>query len=170
MANKILLSLVLILMSFLFFIKLTGEGNIKTIEIFAVGFIAFGFLSVFNNLGKGNRGLLFISSSLFVIGFIIMIVHSSEIHSYENFTFASLLVSVGSSFLILYIDNPRVKAFIYSASLLLVLGFLAAANSSLLGIVPLANRYCNSLLNVYPVFIIISLVMIIFNNRTRADK
>ena len=170
MANKVLLSVTLMLMGFLFFLNLTGASDIKRIEIFAVGFIAFGFLSVFNNLGKGNRGLLFVSSSLFVIGFIIMIVYSSEIYSYEQFTFASLLVSVGASFLILYIDNPRVKAFFYTAALLLVLGFFAAYNSSLLGIVPLANRYCNSLLNVYPVFIIISLVMIVFNDRKRTDN
>ena len=161
MGNKIVLSLVFTLSGFLFFLNLFGAVNMERIEIFGISFILFGIISVFSNIGKNKRGLLFLSSCLFILGCIITFVHNSEIYNYQEITFSAVLVIIGSGFLILYFDNPNVKAFMYSSILLLTFGMLTVHKSNLFGIAPIANRYCNSLLNVWPIFIIISLVLIL---------
>ncbi len=165
MHNKILLSAVLIFTGLMFFLNLVGAVTMERIEIFAIAFIIYGFFAVLFNIGKGKRGTLFIASSLFIIGCIITIINNYEIYNYEQLTFSAVLVTVGASFFTLYIDNPKVKAFMYSSVLLLAFGLLTAHKFTLLGIAPIANRYCNALLNVWQVFVIISLVLILLKNK-----
>jgi len=161
MNNKLLLSAVLIFTGFMFFLNLVGAITMERIEIFAISFIIYGFFAVLFNIGNGKRGTLFIASSLFIIGFIITIISNSEIYNYEQLTFPTVLITVGSSFFILFIDNPKVKVFMYSSVLLLAFALLTAHKFTLLGIAPIANRYCNALLNGWQVFVIISLVLIL---------
>ena len=161
MHNKILLSAVLIFTGFMFFLNLVGAVTMERIEIFAIAFIIYGLVAVLLNIGKGKRGILFIASSLFIIGCIITILYNSEIYNYEKITFSAVLITIGASFLVLYIDNPKVKAFMYSSVLLLAFGLLTAHKFTLLGVAPIANRYCNALLNVWQIFVVISLVLIL---------
>jgi hypothetical protein len=170
MGNKIILSLVLLFTGFLFFLNLVGAIEMRRIEIFGIAFIVFGFTIVLFNIGTGKRGTLFISAGLFIIGCIITFIHNSEIYNYDQITFSAVLITLGSSFLILYFDNPKVKAFLYSAVLLIVFGMLTAHQFNLLGIAQIANRYSNALLNFWQIFVIISLVLILLKKSKPGSK
>ena len=83
------------------------------------------------------------------------VINNYEILKPSSAIFASILFITGSSFIILFIDNTKEKAFLYSGILLLAVSYSVITVFKNLEIIKTANSLSNLVLDYWPVFLLL---------------
>ena len=108
----------------LILLKITGIVNLNNIELLSYLFIFFGLSYTFNSLGNNRRGLLFISTVIFLIGLVLFIISNFEIQRLSGLIVPSSLMIIGIGLLMTYIDGNHVTPLFILSLLLIVAGII----------------------------------------------
>lgn len=114
---QIIVIIVLIILAAEILLKLFGVLSLSSNEIFGYVFFIYGISSVFISLGKNQKGVLFIGSLIFSIGFILLIISNFEILDTNSIVFPSTMFVIATGFLILFFDESANKVFLILASI-----------------------------------------------------
>ena len=126
---QIIVIFVLILLAVEILLKLFGIINLSSNEIFGYAFIIYGISSVSISFGKNHKGVLFIGSLIFSIGFILITISNFEILNTNSIVFSSVFFCIATGFLILFLDEPQNRVFIFLSSVFFIIAFAAAIYS-----------------------------------------
>lgn len=128
---QIIVIFVLIFLAIEILLKLFGVINIGSNEIFGYAFFIYGISSVSISFGRNHKGVLFIGSLIFSIGFILLIISNYEILNTNSIVLPSTLFVLAVGFLILFFDDLKNKSFLTLSSIFFVISiFTAIYNSS----------------------------------------
>lgn len=128
---QIIVIFVLIFLAVEILLKLFGIINLSSDGIFGYAFFIYGISSVSISFGKNHKGVLFIGSLIFSIGFILLIISNFEILNTNSIVLPSTLFVLAVGFLILFFDDLKNKSFLTLSSIFFVVSiFTAVYNSS----------------------------------------
>ncbi len=139
------------------FLKIFGLIYLNINEIFGYAFVLFGISAVFLMFGQNRRGILFIGSTIFLIGLLIIVIYNFDIIRTNAIVIPALLFILGISFLVLFVDDGKNKNTLY----LFLIFSLAGLVITLLGGTITLNRFFNSIVDVIAEFWFIILLAII---------
>ncbi len=125
-----------------------------------------GLASVHLSLKTNRRDFLFLFTVVFLIGIILITSSYFEIIESRGLVFSSILFITGSGLLILFIDNPVEKKFLYSGVTLVLTGIASVTFLMEFGIAGLANKLGNAAEDFWPVILTLS-GLVLFLNRNR---
>lgn len=163
--SKILLAAGLIIIGILSLLRLLGVFSFST-EIAGAYFLLFyGLVFVSANLGKDNRGMLFLGAVIFIAGVVLFVIFYYEILSPIKTLLPSILFAVGSGFLILYIDNKNEKVFLIVAIILYLASFLLIKLTDSFPAINYANRIAFVILELWPVLILLLGISLLINRK-----
>jgi len=128
---QIIVIFILIFLAVEILLKLFGVINLSSDEIFGYAFFIYGISSVSISFSKNHRGILFIGSLIFCIGFILLIISNFEIMNTNAIVFPSTLFVLATGFIILFFDDLENKTFLFLATIFFVIAvFTAIYNGS----------------------------------------
>ena len=119
--HQSIISYLLILLLVLILLKITGFIIIHNSELLGYVFIFFGLSYVFSSFGNNRRGVLFISTVIFLIGVALFIISNLEIQQLSKIIVPASLMIIGIGLLMTYIDGNQMTYI-----LILLLLFMAA--------------------------------------------
>jgi hypothetical protein len=114
-----IISYLLTFLLILILLRIIGIINLNNIELLSYLLIFFGLSYTFNSFGKNRRGLLFISTVLFLIGLVFFIISNFEIQQMSKIIVPSSLMIIGIGLFMTYLDGNHV-IFVFILSLLLI--------------------------------------------------
>jgi len=98
---------------------------LSTGEITGIVLGLYGLSTVYTSFGNGERGLLILGVIAFLTGVILVVKFYYGILNDFALVFTSVLFIGGAILLILFIENTKVKAFLYSGLAITVLSILS---------------------------------------------
>lgn len=136
-----------------FLLKAMGVISAPDEMILSYLFMLYGILIVYFCFGSPAKASLFTGSVSFFVGVALFITNNFEITSPNLLAFPTLLLILVMSFLMMYIDSPKNRVFLYSSLLLAT----ASAAAILLLKDTLVFGFINHLLaSYYPAVLIIT--------------
>lgn len=129
-------------------------------------FLLQGLASVHLSFKTNRRDFLFLFTVVFLIGIILITSSYFEIIESRGLVFSSILFIAGSGLLILFIDNPVEKKFLYTGVTLVLTGIASVTFLMELGVAGLANKLGNAAEDFWPVILTLS-GLVLFLNRNR---
>jgi hypothetical protein len=109
---------------FLILLKITGLINIHSVELLGYVFIFFGLSYVFNSFGNSRKGVLFISTVIFLVGVVLVIISNFEIQQLSKIIIPSLLMIIGIGLLMTYIDGDQLTYILILSLLFIAAGII----------------------------------------------
>ncbi|MEW6194364.1 MAG: hypothetical protein AB1521_04300 [Bacteroidota bacterium] len=140
--------------------------NISPYTAVGLTFILFGIPSTYLAFKNNRRDLLLLSALIFMIGTILIVKSNYEIINDRGIVFTSILFIGGTLFFILFIDNTRVKGFLFASLILIIMGIIPVTFSKEIGILDYANKAADLAEDFWPVVLII-LGLNVFLNRKK---
>ena len=122
--HQSIISYLLILLIFLILLKITGFINIHNVELLGYVFITFGLSYVFNSFGNNRKGVLFLSTIIFLVGLVLFIISNFEIQHLSKLIIPSSLMIVGIGLLMTYIDGDQVTYVLLLSLLFIASGII----------------------------------------------
>jgi len=135
--------------------KVIGLFDISHYIITGCTLALYGFLSVIFNLGTSKKGLLFLGSTLFLIGLLFVFSELYQIIQKENLFLTLFLFVLGSGFFILFVDNPKERQFLILSGMFFVSATFTDAFVDALGSFSLLANFGIILLGYWPVFLVL---------------
>jgi hypothetical protein len=132
-------------------------GSIFDLDVYnvvGITFVVYGVLAFYVSLGSGKRGWLFLSTIIFFIGIILIVKSSYELIDTRGLAFASILFIGGAVFLILFLENNKIKVFAVAAILLMLFGYLSTNLFKQIGILNTANSIAIVVEDFWPAILI----------------
>ena len=123
--NRILIVYLLIFLVASILLRLFGIFNFTSSELLSYTLIFAGFGLFFNSFGKGNKALLFSSSFIFLWGVILFLINNFEFTDNSTLIFPALVLNIGFSFLIVFINNIKDKIYLIISLIFILFGTLA---------------------------------------------
>ncbi|MFC2084508.1 hypothetical protein ACFLS9_05580 [Bacteroidota bacterium] len=159
-------SLALVLIGILYLLRVVEIVSIDNNMILSCVFIIYGVSTLYLSIGARRKGLIFFSVSVFLIGIILLVVRQFEILNTSNIILPATYFVLGSSFLLLYVDNFIEKYFLVAAIVFYLFCYLAIALYKKVEIIELANRITLTVIDYWPSLLIL-LGIGIFLNRNK---
>jgi len=106
------------------FFKLIGLLNINNEEILAYTFVFYGISSVYLSLGKNKKFRLFLGTVVFLTGIIFFILNNFDIINPSRMIFPAIILTAGTGFLMLYIDDTNDKGILYASVAFIIPGLI----------------------------------------------
>lgn len=153
--NIIAIGISLTIIGIFYFLKFFSILNTPVTELVSYVFILYGIVTVYFSIGTGYRGRLLFSSIIFLTGIMMYVINNYEILRPSSAVFVSVLFIAGTSSVILFIDNPKEKLFLYSGVLLLTISSSAIVFFKESEIIKTANSLSNLVLDYWPVFLLL---------------
>ncbi|VAX24622.1 hypothetical protein MNBD_IGNAVI01-1724 [hydrothermal vent metagenome] len=120
------LALTLIVLGILLLLKLAGEVTVPYTDIYGNMLLFYGIVSVFMNMGKQNKGGLFVGVLSFMIGVLLYVLNHLDIMSTNRMVLPAFFYILASSFLFLYFDDFSEKIFLFISLFLILAGYLSS--------------------------------------------
>ena len=156
----------LALLLLLVFLKISGILHIQNIEILSYVFIFFGLSYAFNSFGKNRQGLLFTSTTIFLIGLTLFIFCNFEIIQPSHLLLPATLMIIGIGFLMVWIDGEMKSQililsvlFIFSGIALTILKGSITFRSFFVSIADMTAKY-------WPILLIFAGVLLIYRKKS----
>ncbi len=143
----------LILSGLLIFLKFVSVVQTSVTVIFGILFSVISPFYLYFSFGRKRKGGLIISTFLFLLGVILLTVYFFEILDVVPIVLPSVFFIAGGIFLMLFIDNPRAKAFLVNSIALFALVFFAFFGSNLT-IINVLNHITFTILNYWEILMI----------------
>jgi hypothetical protein len=143
----------LILSGFLIFLKFVSVVQTSETLIFGISFSVISPFYLYFSFEREEKGGLIISTFLFLLGVILLAVYFFEILDVIPIILPSVFFIAGGIFLMMFVDNPKVKAFLVSTIVLfmLVVFTLLAPNLTFINIL---NHTSFTILNYWEILLI----------------
>ena len=141
-----------------------GVIDLDNLEIFSYSLMFYGISSVYISMGKNRKLQLFVGTSVFLTGIVLFLVSDFEIFNSSRLLFPSIILILGISCFMLFLDNTGDKAILFISLIFLLLGSVYSVSFG--GLRPLS--FLNSLYYVamkYWFVIILTIVIILFFRR-----
>jgi hypothetical protein len=122
--NIFLPALSLLLFGILSLLSYIHVINLNTSEILGVVFLAFGLITVYKTFGNEQRGILSLGVVVFLFGIVLIMKSRFALLDMRSIAFTSILFIGGATFFILFLDNKKQKAFLYSGMSLVILSIV----------------------------------------------
>lgn len=169
MNNRPILLYLLIFLALATALKLVGVIDVKSTELVGYAMIFYGINLVYSSFGKGERGILFTGTSLFLIGLLIFLTNHFEFLNGKDIIFPSILFIAGISFLMLFFDDTSKKNFFLISATII---FSAIIVTTLLGNITLP-LFFNSIIKItikyWPVALITIGLIIILHRENKKN-
>lgn len=159
-------SVTLLILALLF--NLLGIINISNYEILAYTFAFYGLSTVYISMGENKKLRLFVGSSVFLIGIDFLVISRFDIFNISGIIFPSILLILGISTFILFLDNTNDKAIFFISIIFILLGLIYSASIGSLGLISFINSLI-SLFSKYWIVAIILLAVFILIRRTKEE-
>ncbi len=166
MKNKqTILSIISIAAGFTLLLNYFGFVNIGELKIISIFLMLYGLISVYALFGSERKGGIFFGSVCFLTGVMMFVSATCEILGKSKIALPSMLLITGSSFLMLFIDNNREKAFLIIASILIFAGIFTTYFFESIKIIFTANRIALQILEYWHIIFIIAGIGVLLNKR-----
>jgi len=93
-------------------LKLLGVIDVANIELIGYAFIFYGITLVYTSFGKKQTVVLFIGSSVFLVGLVLFLINNFEFTNSKEIIFPAILLIIGINFLMLFLNNTGRKRFL----------------------------------------------------------
>ncbi len=164
--NKLLLSFSLITLGAMLMLQYIGIIGGAGGEIYGFILAGYGIISVYILSGSGQKGKLFLSGVLFILGVLLIILGNYEILSPVKLLLPTILFAAGTGFALLFADNHREPVFLVISVVLLAAGIFASIYFNLFSTIQAANKIALVIYQYWPViFILIGFSIILNRNR-----
>ncbi len=120
MNKKTIVSISLLLFSFLMIANLFTKFYFTFYEITAITFLFYGISSIYYGFKVGNRGVIFLASITFLSGVFLLILENARLINTRGIYLTGLLFMLGSSLLMLFIYDSKIKQFLWISVALIV--------------------------------------------------
>ncbi|OGU77122.1 MAG: hypothetical protein A2V93_07110 [Ignavibacteria bacterium RBG_16_34_14] len=110
--NQLALIYLLIFLALSIVLKLFGIIDFTSVELIGYALIFYGITLVYTSFGNKQTVILFIGSSLFLVGLILFLINNYEFTNSKEIIFPSLLLIIGINFLMLFFDDPTRKGYL----------------------------------------------------------
>ena len=164
--NKILVGILLILFGLLSLLNYFSVLHFTNEITYGIVFIFFGLVTVYRTFGSNRRGSLSFGILVFMLGVLFILKSHFDLLDTRGIIFTSILFIGGSILIMLFLDNPKEKAFLYSGLILVILSAITITLFKSLGLFSLTNKIGNYLQYFWPIILII-LGMGLFINRKK---
>ncbi len=124
--NQLIIIYLLAFLAFTVLLNLFGIVNITNPEILSYALIFAGLGLFFNSFGKDNKSLLFSSSFIFLWGVILFLINNFEFRNNSEVLYPALILNIGFSFLMLFIDSMKDKIYLLISIVFILLGIASA--------------------------------------------
>jgi hypothetical protein len=121
--NSVILYLIILILASVF-LRITGIISFTSIELLSWIFMLTGITGVLYSFGLDRKGLLFISSTAFLVGIIIFINSRFDLEDTRMLLFPSVLFVIGIGFLLLFLDDTSLRVFGIISLLFLTAGVI----------------------------------------------
>lgn len=154
--NSIILILAIFFLSAYFLLIKIGVIGFNKDIVLSAGFMLYGLILTFLNIGNGEKYKIFIGTFFFLTGVALYSSAAFSLINIKSSLFQLMLIIFGSGFLMLYYDSAKRDFLIYSMTLILagLIGVFFGANFFFFKITSLALEY---IVNNWLIFIIIYL-------------
>lgn len=155
----------LMLIGIAYILQITGvlSFDIKIASAYLLLFYGLVFVSA--NLGKNHRGILFAGAVIFIAGVVMFVINNYEILNPVKILLPSILFSVATGFLMLYVDDSKEKMFLIAAVILYVISLLLIKLMDFFFIINYANRISFVILQLWPVFLLLAGIGLLVNRK-----
>jgi hypothetical protein len=143
----------------------TGYLDLNSEEIIGLVLVIFGIPTVYFSFNDGRRDKLFWASVLFLVGIVFIVKARYELLDSRGLIFTSILYIGGAAFFLLFVDNIKEKAFLFTAILLLASGYASTTIFKHIGIINLANKLAEKAQNFWPAILILFGLSIFLNRK-----
>ncbi len=120
MNKKTIVSISLLLFGFLMIANLFTKFYFTFYEITAITFLFYGISSIFYGFKIGNRGVIFLASITFLSGVFLLILENARLINTRGIYLTGSLFILGSSLLMLFIYDSKIKQFLWISVALIV--------------------------------------------------
>ncbi len=152
--NRIITGITFLILGGLSYFGNNGTLGLGAGAIIGITFVVYGMLAVYVSLNSGERGRLFLSTVLFFLGVIFIVKFNYELIDTRGLAFASILFISGAAFLILFLENTKVKVFAAAGLVLMLLGYLSTNIFKQLGVLRTANSIADVVDDFWPAVLI----------------
>ncbi|MDX9923332.1 MAG: hypothetical protein RBS48_01110 [Ignavibacteriaceae bacterium] len=154
MNKKTIVSISLLLFGFLMIANLFTKFYFTFYEITAITFLFYGISSIFYGFKIGNRGVIFLASITFLSGVFLLILENARLINTRGIYLTGSLFILGSSLLMLFIYDSKIKQFLWIS-----LTLIALSNASIflidINFIKSAIEFTDRIMSViYPYFLI----------------
>ena len=154
MNKKTIVSISLLLFGFLMIANLFTKFYFTFYEITAITFLFHGISSIFYGFKIGNRGVIFLASITFLSGVFLLILENARLINTRGIYLTGSLFILGSSLLMLFIYDSKIKQFLWIS-----LTLIALSNASIflidINFIKSAIEFTDRIMSViYPYFLI----------------
>lgn len=147
-------------------LMLFRSSNLIAMENWQIaGYICwfYGITSLFTSIGKNKKGVIFFSSTIFLIGVLIYVTNNYEFITLQKLFLSSLLFILGGGFLMLFIDDLTQKIFLIISTIQFAFSVLSIQLYDSISLIRLANRISIVVSQYWPVLLILAGLGIMLN-------
>ena len=155
--NQPILIYLLIFLALSIILKLFGIIDVENTELIGYAMIFYGINLVYLSFGGKQQGLLFTGTVFFLVGLLLFLINNFEFINNKEIIFPSILLILGTGFLMLFLDNTSKKNFLL-VSLTFILSALIV--TTLLGSIT-ATLFVDSVVKITVKYLLIALVAIV---------
>lgn len=119
-----LFTYLLLFLSLSLLLKFFGFISLSSGEIIGYALIFYGICDVYLSLGSDRKISLFFGTVFFLIGILLYVINNFLIFWGPSLLLPSIFLIPGFAYLILYIDSPANKKFLFTGILLILTGFI----------------------------------------------
>ena len=163
--NKILIALSFLIFGVLSLLSYTETIHISTEEAAGIVFILYGTVTVYKTFGANNRGALSFAVIVFLVGITLIIKTHFDLLDSRGIVFTSILFIGGATFLMLFLENTKTKAFLYAGLSLVALSIITVTLLKQLGLFSFTNRIGNYFEYFWPVVLILFGISLFANRK-----
>lgn len=151
--QKIVLGFIIAAIGVVYLLKSTGVYALNHVVYYYYLLQFIGVFFVFTSIGNNKRAVLFLGAVLFMTGLIFFLQDQYEILNPIKIILPSVLITFGSGFFLLFIDNKKEKAFLVLSVILFAVGLLVIKMTGIYTSLDTANRMIFRMFEFWPVLL-----------------
>jgi hypothetical protein len=136
-------------------LKILGVIDYDTITILGYAFIFYGISAVYLSFGKGRKLFLFFGTFIFLVGLVMFLVSNFEFGNIRALLFPAILLIIGISMLMIYIDGNAGTFVIVSSAFFIAAGIMFTYTIGEFSFNRLINSILSITLKYWPVILIV---------------
>ena len=136
-------------------LKILGVIDFDSITILGYAFIFYGISAVYVSFGKRRKIFLFFGTFIFLVGLVMFLVSNFEFGNLRAVLFPALLLIIGISILMLYLDGNAGTFLIVSSAFFIAAGIMLTYTIGEFSYNRLINSILSITLKYWPVILIV---------------
>lgn len=146
-----------------------GAFNLGFNGAMAIVSIFYGIASVFFSINTEERGLILLGTVVFITGVIFLAITNYEMLTLNILLLSGLFTAVGAGLLMLYIENPKEKTFLFTGIAAFLLTYFSISGIIPTFVIDLAGGFSSVIYSYSPIFIILFGVIFLISGRNEAQ-